>query len=288
VRRTVETMDGRSLLVYDDGEPGGFPVVYQHGTPSCGALYEPWVTLAREQGVRLIGFDRAGYGASSRQAGRLVADVVADVTAIADALELDRFATWGISGGAPHALACAALCDERLTAAASLAAPAPYGVDSLDWWDGMGELNLIEFGAAIKGEEALRPVLEEQRAERHEPADLVESWASLLGPADQAVLTERFAAFVLDCLQQGLHDSVDGWLDDDFAFLSEWGFDLGRIDRPVLLLHGDDDRFVPVAHGRWLAAAIPGVEARIDAADGHLTLLERRLRDVNTWLLARG
>jgi pimeloyl-ACP methyl ester carboxylesterase len=54
----------------------------------------------------------------------------------------------------------------------------------------------------------------------------------------------------------------------------------------VLLLHGEDDRFVPVAHAHWLAARIPQVDARIDAGDGHLTLFERRLREVNTWLLS--
>jgi pimeloyl-ACP methyl ester carboxylesterase len=85
----------------------------------------------------------------------------------------------------------------------------------------------------------------------------------------------------------GLGPGVDGWLDDDFAFLQPWGFELGAIDRPTLLLHGEDDRFVPVSHGRWLAARIPGVEARIGAGDGHLTLFERRMREVNDWLLAR-
>ena len=74
---------------------------------------------------------------------------------------------------------------------------------------------------------------------------------------------------------------------DDLAFDTDWGFDVSAIDRPALLLHGGDDRFVPVSHGRWLAARIPGVEARIDPADGHLTLLERRMREVNEWLLAR-
>ena len=58
------------------------------------------------------------------------------------------------------------------------------------------------------------------------------------------------------------------------------------IDRPVLLVHGDDDRFVPVSHGRWLAERIPTVEARIDSGDGHLTLVERRMREVNEWLLS--
>ena len=54
----------------------------------------------------------------------------------------------------------------------------------------------------------------------------------------------------------------------------------------MLLLHGEDDRFVPVSHGRWLAERIPGVDARIDPSDGHLTLFERRLREVHEWLLA--
>jgi pimeloyl-ACP methyl ester carboxylesterase len=54
----------------------------------------------------------------------------------------------------------------------------------------------------------------------------------------------------------------------------------------VLLLHGADDRFVPVSHGHWLAARIPGVEARITATDGHLTLFIERMREVNEWLLS--
>jgi pimeloyl-ACP methyl ester carboxylesterase len=91
---------------------------------------------------------------------------------------------------------------------------------------------------------------------------------------------------MLEWQQAGLEPGVEGWLDDDLGFVEAWGFDLGAIDRPVLLLHGDDDRFVPVEHGRWLAARIPGVDARITVDDGHLTLLVRRMREVNDWLLS--
>jgi pimeloyl-ACP methyl ester carboxylesterase len=91
---------------------------------------------------------------------------------------------------------------------------------------------------------------------------------------------------MLECDHHGLEHGVDGWIDDDFAFVEPWGFQVEDIARPVLLLHGEDDRFVPVSHGHWLAARIPGVEARIDGADGHLTLFERRMREVNAWLLS--
>jgi pimeloyl-ACP methyl ester carboxylesterase len=288
VTRTIETRDKRTLDVHEAGDPHGFPVIAHHGTPSAGLPYEPHAALAREQGIRLIGYDRPGYGSSTRAKNRRVEDCVADVTALADALQLDRFATWGISGGGPHALACAALCDDRLTAVASLAAVAPYSADGLDWLEGMGEDNHIEFGKALDGEEALRAYCEAATREMLDakPEELVRMLASLLGPEDRSVLTGGFAEYILECNRHGLEHGVDGWVDDDFAFAEPWGFAVDDISRPVLLLHGEDDRFVPVSHGRWLAARIPGVEARINATDGHLTLLERQMREVNAWLLS--
>jgi pimeloyl-ACP methyl ester carboxylesterase len=288
VETTIETRDGRTLEVHEAGDPSGLPVFVHHGTPMAGLQYEPHVELARAQGIRLLGYDRPGYGGSTRAAGRRVADCVADVTTIADALGLDRFATWGISGGGPHALACAALCDERLVATASLAAVAPYGSDGLDWLAGMGEENHVEFGKTLAGEQELRPYLETEREAMlaADPEELVQVLETLLGPEDRAVLTGRLAEYMLECDRHGLAFGVDGWVDDDFAFVEPWGFDVARIETPVLVLHGDDDRFVPVSHARWLAARIPGVEARIVPDDGHLTLIERRMREVNDWLLS--
>jgi pimeloyl-ACP methyl ester carboxylesterase len=288
VTQTIQTRDKRTLELHEAGDPAGFPVIAHHGTPSAGLPYAPHATLASEQGIRLIGYDRPGYGNSTRAKNRRVEDCVADVTEIADALQLDRFATWGISGGGPHALACAALCDDRLVATASLAAVAPYGADALDWLEGMGEDNHIEFGKVLEGEDALRAYCEPAADAMlsAQPEELVELLDSLLGPEDKSVLTGRFAEYMLECDHHGLGHGVDGWLDDDFAFVEPWGFQVEDISTPVLLLHGEDDRFVPVSHGHWLAARIPGVEARIDAADGHLTLFERRMREVNAWLLS--
>jgi len=283
----IATRNGRTLEVHDEGAPDGLPVIVHHGTPMSGLQYPPHIELAREQGIRLLGYDRSGYGGSSRARGRSVADCAADVHTIADALGLERFASWGISGGGPHVLACAALCDERLTAVASLAAVAPYDADELDWFDGMGEENHVEFGKALEGEEALRPYVEEHAAQHTMTVDaLIAGLETLLGDADRAVLGGRFAEYFLEADRHAFELGVDGWIDDDLAFARSWGFELSSIARPVLLLQGEDDRFVPAAHGRWLAERIPGVEARITAEDGHLTLIERRMREVNDWLLA--
>jgi pimeloyl-ACP methyl ester carboxylesterase len=285
----VTTASGRVLTVSEGGDPNGAPILIHHGTPGSRLIYEIHDAIARSQGVRLITYDRPGYGDSDRHAGRRVAGCVDDVHAIADALALDRFASWGISGGGPHVLACAALCDDRLAAVASLAAVAPFEAGGLDWLDGMGQDNIDEFGAVLAGPNELQAYLDEGRMQvlAATPDGIVEVMASLLGPEDRSILTGAYAEFFVASSALGLRDSVDGWFDDDIVFAEPWGFDLSQINRPVLLLHGGDDRFVPVAHGHWLAARIPDVEARIDANDGHLTLFERRVREAHEWLLAR-
>src|SRR5947209_12502092 len=186
--------DGRTLEVHELGDPDGFPVLCHSGTPGSGPLYARWGT----PGVRLVGYDRAGYGGSTRRPGRAVADVVGDIETIAGALGFERYATWGISGGGPHTLACAALCDERLVAVASLAAVAPYGMPDLDWTAGMGESNVEEFDAVLAGETALRPLLERDTAEMlaATPDQLAAVWETLLGPEDRAVLSQELAAYI--------------------------------------------------------------------------------------------
>ncbi len=284
--RTVKARDGRALELHELGDPDGFPVVVHHGTPGSGLLYRRWET----PGVRLIGFDRAGYGGSDRDHGRTVASVADDVEAIADALGLERFATWGISGGGPHALACAALCGERLTAVAALASVAPWDAEGLDWLAGMGEANVAEFDAVLAGEEPLRPVLEGLRAETlaATPAELRQVLDSLLGEADRAAATGEHASFVHGGMAHGLEPGPEGWIDDDLAFVAPWGFELTAIDRPVLVVQGGDDRFVPERHGRWLAERIAGCDAWFDESHGHLTLIEHLVPDVHAWLLQHG
>ena len=154
---TIGTADGRSLTVYDAGDPDGRPILFHHGTPSSGVPFDQHVELAREQGVRLLSYDRAGYGDSTRNPDRAVTDVVRDVEAIADALVLERFATWGLSGGGPHALATAAGLPDRVVAVAAAASIAPPDRPELDLTEGMGEGNIVEFGLAQQGEECAAP-----------------------------------------------------------------------------------------------------------------------------------
>jgi pimeloyl-ACP methyl ester carboxylesterase len=287
---TVTTPDGRSLEVFEAGDPDASAVVAIYGTPSGGILYDPHVADAEARGIRLVSWTRPGYGASTPQPGRSVAAFASDATAVADALGIDRFAVWGISGGGPHALACAALLGDRVTGAASLAGVAPYEADGFDWLEGMGEDNLEEFAAVLAGREALEPLLETHRAAFATVTGegLREQWATLLSAVDAEVVTAELADHLVEAVWAGLASGVEGWVEDDLAFVEPWGFALDAITVPVLVWQGEQDRFVPPSHGRWLVKHVSGADARLTAEDGHLTLMAHRIPEVHAWLLERG
>ena len=83
---------------------------------------------------------------------------------------------------------------------------------------------------------------------------------------------------------EALRDSANGWIDDDLAFCSPWGFELADIKVPVLLWHGQDDVFSPVAHARWLADQIPDAIVSIAPGTAHFGALEV-VCDVLSWLI---
>lgn len=272
---------------YESGDPDGVVVVYHHGTPTSGLQARWWAEDAARKGIRFVSYDRAGYGGSTRHEGRSVADVAADIAAVADYLGADRFYTWGESGGGPHALACAALLPDRVIAAATIASVAPYDAVGLDFLAGMGQANVVEFGAALEGEATLRPLLDEMRDETlgASPASLLEVLDSLLPDVDKAALTGEHAEFLHATFQQSLKPGADGWLDDDLAFTRPWGFALASIGVPVLVCQGEEDLMVPFAHGRWLAGQLPGAETMLLPGEGHLSLGEK-FGEVHDWLLA--
>src|SRR5690349_10442029 len=103
--RDVRTSDGRKLHVHEGGASDGPLVLVHQGTPMSGLLFDAHIRDAEEKGIRLVSYDRPGYGGSTPAPGRTVADAAADTRAVADALDAGRFAVWGVSGGGPHALA---------------------------------------------------------------------------------------------------------------------------------------------------------------------------------------
>ena len=273
----VDLPDGRRLEGWAAGETTAPGVLFHVGTPATGTPFAPVVDATLARGCRFVTYSRPGYAGSTRLEGRSVADCAADVAALLDALSLDRVFTIGWSGGGPHALACAALLPDRVTAAATLAGVAPWDAEGLAWLDGMAEENLEEFGATVEGPGVLLRFLEPLVADRVAVTaeTVAHGLGGLLTDVDRAALTGEFAEFLAETNRAAISSGPWGWLDDDLAFARDWGFALDETDTPVTVWHGRHDAMVPTAHGEWLADRIPGARRRILDDEGHLSLVLR-------------
>ena len=269
--------DGRSLDVWYDAAPGArdsVPLVFHAGTPASGLPFSPYTVAARRRGLRIVSWSRPGYGSSSRLAGRRVAHVAADTAAVLDHLGAQRAYVVGHSGGGPHALACAALLPDRVLGTALIAGVAPWQADGLDFLQGMGAENHEEFGAALRGEEDLAAFLRPFREEilGITGPQVAAMFRDLVDDVDRAAIKGDYAQFIADDMREGQRESFAGWLDDDLSFTVPWGFDLASITGRVHIWQGSHDRMVPLAHGEWLVAHLPGACAHLHPEHGHLSL----------------
>src|SRR5262245_49128475 len=263
------------MLDVELGGPEDGQALFLHtGTPSGGVLYGPHVAAGAERGLRHITYARPGYGGSDRREGRTVADCADDVAAIADELGIERFFTIGWSGGAPHAMACAGLLPDRVIAATAIAAPAPIDADGLVWTDGMGQENIDEYGAAMESHETLIAFLDNMAPQLAGATGtaLHEALGDLLSEVDRQALSGDYADHLAASTRAAMSNGIWGWFDDDIAFIRDWGFDLGAVERPVAIWHGEEDRFVPFGNGRWLAGTVSGARPHLLAGEGHLSL----------------
>jgi len=274
--------------VLEDGDLRGSPVFVLHGTPGARLLYHKHVEDARRRGIRLIGHDRAGYGGSTPKPGRTVANDAFDVAAIADDLGLDRFAVWGHSGGGPHALACAALLPQRVVAVSSLASPAPYPAEGIDYLAGMGEANAEDLRLLLSNQPAWEAKLAAEAPMMASATieQTVEFIRSLLSDVDRAALTDDVAELLVSQAREGMRLGFEGLKDDNISGVKPWGFELSAIHVPLQLWHGEHDKFVPFSHGEWLARRLPKSDIHLEPTDGHVTLFSQRIPLVHEWLLS--
>lgn len=263
--------NGRNLEYFSNGIQEHRAILYLHGTPGEGGTWRHWLD---ETPTLAIATSRAGYGNSDRNKGRSVADDLADQSEILDHFGVTQFVAIGWSGGGPHALNMTR--NPRCVAAFTIAGVAEWGNDDLDFLEGMGPENHDEFGAALKGESAITEWME-----RNGPGlrnvkgdDLIAAFGGLIGEADKKALTPEVAEESAESMRKALAKSFDGWIDDDLAFVRDFGFKLESIDKPVTIWQGDDDFMVPKPHSEWLAKKIPNSKLNFVPGHGHISLGE--------------
>ncbi|MEV0799564.1 alpha/beta hydrolase [Kribbella sp. NPDC050281] len=263
--------DGRTLSVWEGGSPEGFPIVFHHGTPSGRLQAVLGAEAAARHHVRLVSFNRPGYGDSTDTRPSL-ASVGVDTLRVADALGLGEFAVLGASGGGPYALAAGLADPGRVRAVGLAAGIGPWRlIESTESTD--PDLPLLALADAGDVDGALDGFRAQGRV----------AFDRMLTLADESMIDEFFrgapaadlgwldddarrhwAADVRDALR-----TYDGYARDNVSWGGPWDIDPTRLEVPAYLWYGAEDRLVPVSHGQWLAARIPTSTVVIHPGEGH-------------------
>lgn len=269
----------RLLRVVDAGDPQGSPIVYFHATPGSRLDMSFAWELAAELGVRLVSFDRPGYGGSTPASFGLMS-VARDAEAVADALGLTRFATLGQSGGGPFSLAAGAVLGERITRVGVASGGGPYekvpgALDTLDEGDraALALLPADPHGAARGFADGFEPLVASFRDAT--PIEIMASFHESLSERDRVIMQDMRLAHALgesmkESLVQG--SSGGGW--DNVAWVGPWDVDPTTIACPVLLWYGDEDRFCSPRHGEWLRNNLQDCQLTVRAGEGHLGFMD--------------
>ncbi|HZM80525.1 MAG TPA: alpha/beta fold hydrolase [Candidatus Limnocylindrales bacterium] len=278
------------MLAFEvSGKPDGFPVFLLHGTPGSKSGPKPRPIYLYRSGVRLICYDRPGYGESARLPGRSVASAAYDVEAIANKLGLDRFAVVGRSGGGPHALACASILESRITKTSVLVSIAPASAPDLDWYGGMTAANVEEYNAADSDlDDLIERLTTRTNDVRVNPETMLDFLRSQMSECDLPIVEDIAIRRLLHTTyREALQDGPEGWIDDVLAFRKSWGFGLNSFTTPVLLWHGQDDTFSPVSHTYWLQKQLLNAQVRVQPRASHFGAVPV-LPEVLDWLTDPG
>ena len=272
--------DGRHLELQVAGKPQSNAIIFHHGTPGATSTWDAWLEEVESRGGFAIAYSRPGYGQSDRHEGRTVIDNSADIEEILRHYGITKIVSIGWSGGGPHCLADTTLFQN--VASISIAGVGPFGASDLDFLEGMGEENHVEFGAAEKGPEAIEEWMKEFSPEIAVVTgeQIVAAFGGLVGDVDKKALNDGAGEGIANSYRQALEVTYFGWMDDDLAFVEPWGFDLASITKPIELWQGNDDFMVPHAHGYWLEKNIPNAKLNFVPGEGHISLLTNKRAEI--------
>jgi pimeloyl-ACP methyl ester carboxylesterase len=277
----IKLKDGRTLGYAEYGAPDGKPVFYFHGFPGSRLdwlLADPH-DIAKTLNARIIAVDRPGIGISDNKRGRELLDWPDDVEELADALQVDRFAVLGVSGGGPFATVCAFKIPERLTATGIVCGMGPADAPGMKEgisWSIPGKFSLMRRLAIYLMSFGLRK----------DPDKFLSRGKEMMSEPDRKLLDQPEPAKIfIDELHEAFRLGTVGTNQDAVIYARPWGFRLQDITADVHLWHGEADKNVLVSVGHYVADTIPNCNATFIKDEGHLSFLPNQIREILVDLL---
>lgn len=271
--QSLELADGRQLGFAQFGDLAGSPVFYNHGFPASRLEARLVAAEAATLGLQLIAVDRPGFGLSSPQPGRTLSDWPADIAALADHLELARFAMLGVSGGGPATLACASQLANRITAVSIVCGLGPVCEPELlrqMHWPARFSFGIARSWPALANAlfgHCIGPLL------GRFPALTVRLLTVAAPQADAAVLEEpTVRQKLVDSMREAFRQGGHGPTAELVLLAAPWPFGLDAIELPVEFWHGREDATVPFSHCEFLAKRLVAASCHEFPQDGHFSM----------------
>lgn len=276
--------DGRKLGYDEYGVPNGKPIFYFHGSPSSRlecALYVNEELLQRLN-VRLIAADRPGMGLSDPQPNLRMTDWAQDVVALADHLQIERFAILAYSLGGPYGLSCAFEIPQRLTKVGILSGAALFTEPDLVKNVNEGTRKFLTLPREKPWLARLFMWTALSVMPRIAPKRFVAQANTLLPAPDRTIVIDDpdFQKGFIKMVREATRQGIGGAFHESLLTVTDWGFRLQDINAPVLLWHGEADQNIPVEMARFAATVIPKCEAKFHPAEGHLSLFKKYAEEI--------
>ncbi len=283
---TIELSDGRVLGYAEYGDSLGYPIFYFHGGQESRLSSSFMDSAALELGVRIIAPDRPGVGLSTFQENRSFQSWATDVEQLADSLQLERFSIFGLSGGAPHVLACLVSLSDRIENASIISGATPYnykGTLKGMWFP----VKLIHWFASWKSDNQLRKFIKnDYEGLSNKPEKRIKQFQKYLPTPDKKLMTEHpeygweFIEGSKESYRQGIDAVVQEWK----LYVSEWQMELSAIHSTVSLWYGSSDKMAPTYRGYHYEKVLPNSKLKVIENEGHFSLIRNHLEEILTEL----
>ena len=274
--------DGRVLGYAEYGDSLGFPVFYFHGGQESRRSSIFMDSTAKKLKIRLISPDRPGVGISTYQVNRQFLDWGNDILELADSLGLIKYSVFGLSGGAPHVLACIISDSSRIENASIISGATPY--DYRGTLKGMWvPVKLIHWFASWKKDKQLRKFIQNDFDELvSKPEKRIKQFQKYLPKPDKQLMTDHpdYAWEFINGSIESYRQGIDGVVQEWKLYVADWQMDLSKIYFPLALWYGENDKMAPYHRGNYYKNTLPNSTLKVISNEGHFSLIRNHLEEI--------
>lgn len=280
--KSINLGDGRKLSYCDNGLTSNKALLFHHGTPGSAQIWQLFLEAAAKVGVRAIAYTKPGYPGSDRASHKRIADTDVDYLELLEQLAITDFVSVGWSGGGPYALH--STFSNGCKGAELIAAVGPYFEMGKEFLVGQNESETVEKldRKAESKEGCLEVSLDEIKD--LESVWTVENWQKDVerrsSYSNFADIYPRFNALVIPSILNAIFPDATGLADDDHYILSDWGFQVSEVTKPVSIWNGKEDFLVPEGHAHWQHSQIKGSTVHILETQDHVTIMVEAMEEI--------